>query len=169
MHVLNVSDLGSSGENVRQINVRNSLSQFSGDKVTTQLHTVSLRLTYLLCLVIKPHECWIVFRETWISGLNKSIGPIARNWPKWPSGNRICGLKLPTKLVVWNFRQQTFSCIKQLLTAHPMRSWFWEVICKVTVRFNQFLLMISLISSALYSIWLYDQLRIAPWFELSMT
>ena len=64
MHVLNVSDLGSSGENVHQINVRNSLSQFRGAKVTTQLHTVSMRLTYLLCLVILPHECWIVFRET---------------------------------------------------------------------------------------------------------
>ena len=49
MHVLIVSDLGSSGENVHQINVRNFLSQFSGAKVKTQLHTVSLRSEAVLC------------------------------------------------------------------------------------------------------------------------
>ena len=48
MHVLIVSDLGSSGENVHQINVRNFLSQFSGAKVKTQLHTVSLRLSSVI-------------------------------------------------------------------------------------------------------------------------
>ena len=46
---------------------------------------------------------------------------------------------------------------------------FWDVICKVTVKFNQFLFMISMISSPLYSISIYDQLGIAPWFELSVT
>ena len=102
------------------------------------------------------------------AGLNNSIGPIARNCPKWPSGNRICGLKLPAKLVFWKVGQQTFCCIKQLLTAHPMLSWFWEVICKVTVKFNHYLFIISIIPSPLYSIWLYDQLGIAPWFELEI-
>ena len=56
------------------------------------------------------------------SGLNNSIGPIARNCPKWPSGNHICGPKLPAKLSFWKFGQQTFSCVKQLLIAHPMCS-----------------------------------------------
>ena len=56
------------------------------------------------------------------AGLNNSIGPIARNCPKWPSGNHICGPKLPAKLSFWKFGQQTFSCVKQLLIAHPMCS-----------------------------------------------
>ena len=94
------------------------------------------------------------------AGLNNSIGPIARNCPKWPSSNRIYGLKLPAKLVFWKFGQQTFSCVKQLLTAHSIRSWFWEVICKVTVKL---LFIISMISSPLSSIWLYDKLGITPW------
>ena len=104
-----------------------------------------------------------------IAGLNNSIGPIAWNCPKWPSGNHICGPTLPAKLAIWKFGQQTVSCVKQLIIAHAMRSWFWEVICKVTVMFNHFLFMISMISSPLYSLWLHDQLSIAPWFELSMT
>ena len=45
------------------------------------------------------------------SGLNNSIGPIARNCP---SGNRICGPKLPVKLLILKVRAtQTFSVIKQ--------------------------------------------------------
>ena len=95
-------------------------------------------------------------KEHTMAGLNNSIGPIARNCPKWPSGNRICGLKLPAKLVFWQFGQQAFCCVKQLLTAHPIRSCFWEVICEVTVKFNQFLFVISMISSPLFSIWLYN-------------
>ena len=85
------------------------------------------------------------------TGLNNSIGPIAQNCPKWPSGNHICGPKLPAKLLFWKFGQQTFSCVKQLLTAHPMRSWFWEVFWKVThLVLNQLLLIVSMISSSLY-------------------
>ena len=82
------------------------------------------------------------------AGLNNSIGPIARNCPKWPSGNHICGPKLPTKLVFWKFGQQTFSCVNQLLTAHPMRSRFWEAFCHLVS--NQLLFMVSMISSPLY-------------------
>ena len=40
-----------------------------------------------------------------LSGLKNSIGPIARYCPKWPSGNRIWGPKLPAKLVFWKFGQ----------------------------------------------------------------
>ena len=79
------------------------------------------------------------------------------------------GRSCPAKLVFWKFGQQTFFCIKHQLSVHPMRSWVWEVICKVTIKVNQFLFVISMISSPLYSIWLYDQLGITPWFELSMT
>ena len=69
-----------------------------------------------------------------LSGLNNSIGPIARNYPKWPSSNHICGPKLPAKLVFWKFGQQTFSCINQLLThCTPYALLIWEGFCKVTV------------------------------------
>ena len=45
---------------------------------------------------------------------------------------------------------------------HLMRCWFWKVFCKceMTVMLNQLLFMISMISSPLYSAWLYDQLVI---------
>ena len=72
------------------------------------------------------------FLDTWfmvsgITGLNNSIGPIARNCPKRPSGNNIYWPKLPAKPVFWKFGQQTFSCV------NPMCSWLWDVFCKVTV------------------------------------
>ena len=48
------------------------------------------------------------------------------------------------------------------------RSWFCKVFYKVTVLLNQLLLMIPMLSSALYSGWLYDQLCNGTWFELPM-
>ena len=138
-------------------------------------YTRSVPWLLMFWLLLSPgHQqpwCWLYWmsRSLSLPGLNNSIGPIARNCSKWLSGNRICGPKLPAKLVFWKFWQQTFFCIKHQLTVHPMRSWFWEVICKVTIKVNQFLFVISMISSPLYSIWLYDQLGITPWFELSMT
>ena len=64
--------------------------------------------------VNSPHK-WPVTRKMFpFAGLNNSIGPIARNCPKWPSGNRICGPKLPVKLLILKIRAtQTFSVIKQ--------------------------------------------------------
>ena len=91
--------------------------------------------TYIFVSALSPHNAGLILglRPANETGLNNSIGPIARNCPKWPSGNRICRLKLPAKLVLWKFGQQTFSCVKQLLTAHPMRSGFWGAFCKVNV------------------------------------
>ena len=56
------------------------------------------------------HILWVYYMPAvwpilW-AGLNNSIGPIVRNCPKWPSGNRICGPKFPAKLVSWKFGQQ---------------------------------------------------------------
>ena len=62
----------------------------------------------------------LMHSQPWKSSLNNSIGPIARNCLKWPSGNPICWPKWPAKLVFWKPGKQTFSCIKQLLTAHTL-------------------------------------------------
>ena len=44
-----------------------------------------------------------------ITGLNNSIGPIARDCPKWPSGKSICVLSCPPNLDGWTFGQPIFS------------------------------------------------------------
>ena len=98
------------------------------------------------------------------SGINNSICPIARNCPQWPSGNHICGPKLPAKLVFWKFGQQTFSCVNQLLTAHPMRSRFWGVL-SLSVE-STFVYGLNDLISIVF--WLYDQLIIEPCYESSM-
>ena len=96
----------------------------------------------------RPKDSHHSNRSCMAAGLNNSIGPIARNCPKWPSGNHICGPKLPAKLVFWKFGQQTFSCVNQLLTAHPTRSRFWEAFYHLVL--NHFLFMVSMTSSPLY-------------------
>ena len=99
------------------------------------------------------------------AGLNNSIGPIARNCPKWPPGNHICGPKLPAKLAFKKFGQQTFSCVHQLLTQCAP---YALLILRDVVQsdcylvLNQLLFMISMILSPLHLIWLYDQLIIEP-------
>ena len=52
--------------------------------------------------------------------LNNPIGPIARNCPKWPLGNRICLLELPDKHVCLKIRATHFLCTK--LKRHPMHA-----------------------------------------------
>ena len=99
------------------------------------------------------------------SGLINSIGPIARNCPKWPSGNHICGPKLPAKLAFWKFEQETFSCVNQLLThctpyALLILRGVLQSDCYLVL--NQLLFMVSMILSPLQLIWLYDQLIIEP-------
>ena len=42
-------------------------------------------------------------------GLNNSIGPIARDCPKWPSGKCICVLSCPPNLDGWTFGQPIIS------------------------------------------------------------
>ena len=111
------------------------------------------------------HILWVYYMPAvwpilW-AGLNNSIGPIARNCPEWPSGTVFVGRSCPPNLYLENSGNKCYTPCAFFL--------FWEVICKVTVKFNQFLFMISMISSPLYSVWLCDQLGIAPWFELSMT
>ena len=106
------------------------------------------------------------------SGLNNSIGPIALNCPKWPSGNHICGPKLPAKLVFWKFGQQTFSCANHCSThCTPYALFILRGVVQSDCHLvlNQLLFMISMISFPLYLIWFYDQLIIEPWYESSMT
>ena len=43
-----------------------------------------------------------------LAGLNNSIGPIARDCPKWPSGNGICVRSCPPNLCGWIFGQPIF-------------------------------------------------------------
>ena len=108
-------------------------------------------------------SCW--------PGLNNPIGPIARNFPKWPSGNHICGPKLPAKLVFWKFGQQTFSCVNQLLNhCTPYTLLILRGVLQSDCHsvLNQVLFMIPTISSPLYLVWLYGQLIIEPWYESSM-
>ena len=93
------------------------------DEILIGIHMFSFKKMHLKMSSGKWRPC---------SGLNNSIGPIARNCPNWPSGNHICGPKLPAKLLFWKFGQQTFSCVKQLLTAHPMLHYwslkYWTLI-----------------------------------------
>ena len=109
--------------------------------------------------------------KTTTAGLNNPIGPIARNCPKWPSGNHICGPKLPAKLVFWKFGQQTFSCVNQLLnhcTPYTLLILRGVLQSDCHLVLNQVLFMIPTISSPLYLVWLYGQLIIEPWYESSM-
>ena len=45
-----------------------------------------------------------------LPGLNNSIGPIARDCPKWPSGNGICVRSCLPNLCGWTFGQPFFLC-----------------------------------------------------------
>ena len=56
------------------------------------------------------------------SGLNNSIGPIARNCPKCPSGNSIRIWSCPPNLYSWTFGQPIFFLCQLQLTARPWRS-----------------------------------------------
>ena len=88
--------------NTQQLNPQGSLytsasEYLNNSKVKKYLNTGQ---------VDKDHtwqHSWYVLSDVHATSLNNSIGPIARNCPKWPSGNHICGPKLPAKLIFWQF------------------------------------------------------------------
>ena len=78
-----------------------------------EAHERNSRLTNSYDVHVPSHHSEILKRffvykgsVLWNTGLNNTIGPIAQNCLKWPLGNRICGSKLPAKLVFWKCRQQ---------------------------------------------------------------
>ena len=71
----------------------------------------------------------------------------------------IVGRSCPPNLFFENSGNKRFPTSNSC-TAQLMCSWFWEVFCEVTAMLDQLLFTISMISSSLFSILLYDQLGI---------
>ena len=99
--------------------------------------------------------------------LNNSMGPMARNCPKWPSGNRICGRSCPPNLYFDNSGNKRFSASNSFsLAARPMRFDSERYSAKWPACWINF---------CSWAQWphldciQYDQLGIGFWFELSMT
>ena len=60
--------------------------------------------------VLSLYQFFLQMTQTcFYPGLNNSIGPIARDCPKWPSGKSICVLSCPPDLDGWTFGQPIFS------------------------------------------------------------
>ena len=86
-------------------------------------------------------------RKVWQSGLNNSIGPIARDCPKWPSGNCICVRSCPPNLCGWIFGQPIFF-LYQTTAQYPLTMVLQKILYWTTS-----MLILSMISYPLYSIY----------------
>ena len=105
-----------------------------------------------------PNEMFCTYYSCISAGLNNSIGPIARNDRRTTV---IVGRSCPPNLVYENLGNKRFPASNSCSgTAQLVRSLFWELFCKVTAMLNQLLFTISMLSSSLFSIFLYDQLGI---------
>ena len=100
------------------------------------------------------------------SGLNNSIGPIARNCPKWPSGNGIYVRSCPPNLCGWIFGQPIFF-LCQTIAHYPPIMILRKNICVDSVHdliSTVFSLLYTWIISSLYWSLLWyidDEVRIA--------
>ena len=100
------------------------------------------------------------------SGLNNSIGPIARDCPKWPSGNGICVRSCPPNLCGWIFGQPIFSVPNycSIPTNNGSAKWFSYWTTSVLI-----LSMISYPLCSIYRIFGSNHHCTGPFSEIQMT
>ena len=89
--------------------------------------------------------------------------------PEMAVGQPYLWAKVARQTYILKFGQQTFFLRQTAAHCTPYELLILRCIWKVIVKLNQLLFIIPLISYPLYSIWLYDQLGIEPWFEPPMT
>ena len=105
-------------------------------------------------------RAWILFQKRFwsfliscehylcsFSGLNNSIGPIARDCPKWPSGDCIYVRSCPPNLCGWIFGQPIFF-LYQTTAQYPLTMVLQKILYWTTS-----MLILSMISYPLYSIY----------------
>ena len=93
------------------------------------------------------------------AGLNNSIGPIARNCPKWPSGNGIYVRSCPPNLCGWTFGQPIFSVPNYCslptnndsVKEHLCRSCAWcHIQCLLFIIYLDHIIIIVLVPALKY-------------------